>query len=101
MVSTWPHADPLQAVRDTLDGADEAILATAFVDTRVVLMSRGQAGLPPNLNAENQQRSTEGTRSLGKQERAALRRSSDEARAAVVQRSAWAIATSPSLVSGL
>ncbi len=27
MVSTWPHADLLQAVRDSLDGADEAILA--------------------------------------------------------------------------
>ena len=27
VVSTWPHADLLQAVRDTLDGADEAILA--------------------------------------------------------------------------
>ena len=27
MVSTWPHADLLQAARDTLDGADEAILA--------------------------------------------------------------------------
>ena len=27
VVSTWPHAGLLQAVRDTLDGADEAILA--------------------------------------------------------------------------
>lgn len=29
MVSTWPHADLLQAARDALDGADEAILAMA------------------------------------------------------------------------
>ena len=27
MVSTLPHPDLLQAVRDSLDGADEAILA--------------------------------------------------------------------------
>ena len=34
VVSTGPHADLLQPVRDTLDGGEEAILATAFVDTR-------------------------------------------------------------------
>ena len=33
VVSTWPDADLLQAIRDTLGGADEAILATAFVDS--------------------------------------------------------------------
>ena len=36
VVSTWPDADLLQAIRDTLDGAYEAILATAFVDSRGV-----------------------------------------------------------------
>ena len=34
VVSTWPYADLLQAIRGTLGGADEAILATAFVDSR-------------------------------------------------------------------
>jgi len=34
VVSTGPHADLLQPARDTLDDGEEAILATAFVDTR-------------------------------------------------------------------
>jgi HKD family nuclease len=42
MVSTWPDADLLQAVRGTLDGADEAILATAFVDTRGIQLLDAQ-----------------------------------------------------------
>jgi HKD family nuclease len=48
MVSTWPDADLLQAVRGTLDGADEAILATAFVDTRgIQLLDAQLAALGP------------------------------------------------------
>jgi HKD family nuclease len=42
MVSTWPDSDLLQAVRGTLDGADEAILATAFVDTRGIQLLDAQ-----------------------------------------------------------
>ena len=48
MVSTWPDSDLLQAVRSTLDGADEAILATAFVDTRgIQLLDAQLAALGP------------------------------------------------------
>ncbi len=48
MVSTRPDSDLLQAVRGTLDGADEAILATAFVDTRgIQLLDAQLAALGP------------------------------------------------------
>ena len=56
MVSTWPHADLLQAVRDTLDGAEEAILATASVDTRDPAPGCAACGarscLPPDLEIQ-------------------------------------------------
>ena len=42
MVSTWPNADLLQAVRSTLDDADNAILATAFVDSRGIQLLDAQ-----------------------------------------------------------
>lgn len=49
VVSTGPHADLLPPVRDTLDGGEEAILATAFVDTResTSWMRRALCRVPP------------------------------------------------------
>ena len=49
VVSTWPAGDLLSAVRDVLDFADEAVLATAFVDSRGVhLLGEQLDRLGPN-----------------------------------------------------